>query len=386
MAQVTRDRLRAYGEEIAAAVEAAASEFGPEMLELVALFRAAADEEERAVWRSALADAYRAAAADGQEVCAALADELWREAALAENIERKAPAVHNVMGRDEAMARIRSVMACLFERGWDDAKVLRSLQATLRASVEAAPNAAMAESIARASAAQGSLRYARVPADAEACGFCFMISSLGFAYEAKGKSPDHPNHPNCRCRVVPGFEGKTEVEGFDFAAMRGRWEQCEATLALPPDVNGKERDRLIQAECETRDPDWLWFGRVPEITFESDDLKDEIGRERPHELVTAERLRKHGIRCDFVDDSAGLADFASGSEIKTLDGAASRNTIESHLKSASKKRNARVVYFDNSGNGAMGDAELERYLAESRRFRRGSVYAIGHGGTLRKIR
>ncbi|MCR2036387.1 hypothetical protein NSA09_12825, partial [Adlercreutzia mucosicola] len=59
-------------------MEAAASEFGPEMLELVALFRAAADEEERAVWRSALADAYRAAAADGQEVCAALADELWR--------------------------------------------------------------------------------------------------------------------------------------------------------------------------------------------------------------------------------------------------------------------------------------------------------------------
>lgn len=367
-------------------MEASASDFTPAMLELVALFRSAPDEEERAVWRSALAEAYRAAVADGQEACFALADELWREVALAEGIERKAPAVHRAMGRDEAMDRIRSVMACLFDRGWDDAKVLRSLQATLRASVETAPNAAMVESIARASAAQGSLRYARVPADAEACGFCFMISSLGFAYSAEGTGADHPNHPNCRCRVVPGFEGRTSVEGFDFAAMRARWEQCEATLALPPDVNGRERDRLIQAECETRDPDWLWFGREPEVTFESDDLRDEIGRERPHELATAERLRKHGIRCDFVDDSAGVADFASGSEIKTLDGAASRNTIESHLKSASKKRNARVVYFDNSGNGAMGDAELGRYLAESRRFRRGSVYMMGHGGTLRKIR
>lgn len=380
-------------------MEAAASEFGPEMLELVALFRAAADEEERAVWRSALADAYRAAAADGQEVCAALADELWREAALAENIERKAPAVHNVMGRDEAMARIRSVMACLFERGWDDAKVLRSLQATLRASVEAAPNAAMAESIARASAAQGSLRYARVPADAEACGFCFMISSLGFAYEAKGKSPDHPNHPNCRCRVVPGFEGSTSVEGFDFAAMRERWKQCEATLALPSDVRGRDRDRLIQAECETRDPDWLWFGREPEVAFESDWLRSEIERERPHELATAERLRKHGISPMFVVDEAferdvatgrmrkiGLPDLADGVEIKTLLGTSSYNTVDGHIRSTSRKRGALRLYFDNSRNENLDDDQLASFVLKSRRFRNGSIYILDHDEMLRKIR
>lgn len=380
-------------------MEAAASEFGPEMLELVALFRAAADEEERAVWRSALADAYRAAAADGQEVCAALADELWREAALAENIERKAPAVHNVMGRDEAMARIRSVMACLFERGWDDAKVLRSLQATLRASVEAAPNAAMVESIARASAAQGSLRYARVPADAEACGFCFMISSLGFAYEAKGKSPDHPNHPNCRCRVVPGFEGSTSVEGFDFAAMRERWKQCEATLALPSDVSGRDRDRIIQAECETRDPDWLWFGREPEVAFESDWLRSEIERERPHELATAERLRKHGISPMFVVDEAferdvatgrmrkiGLPDLADGVEIKTLLGTSSYNTVDGHIRSTSRKRGALRLYFDNSRNENLDDDQLASFVLKSRRFRNGSIYILDHDEMLRKIR
>lgn len=380
-------------------MEAAASEFGPEMLELVALFRAAADEEERAVWRSALADAYRAAAADGQEVCAALADELWREAALAENIERKAPAVHNVMGRDEAMARIRSVMACLFERGWDDAKVLRSLQATLRASVEAAPNAAMAESIARASAAQGSLRYARVPADAEACGFCFMISSLGFAYEAKGKSPDHPNHPNCRCRVVPGFEGSTSVEGFDFAAMRERWKQCEATLALPPDANGRERDGLIQAECETRDPDWLWFGRVPKVTFETRELRDEVVKDRMHELYTAARLRKHGINPAFVVDEAfvedpatgrmrkiGLPDLAGGIEIKTLRETSSFNTVDGYIKNTSSKQGAKRLYFDNSENNNLSDKQLASFILRSRRFKSGAIYILGHDKKLHKIR
>lgn len=281
-------------------MEAAASEFGPEMLELVALFRAAADEEERAVWRSALADAYRAAAADGQEVCAALADELWREAALAEGIERKAPAAHGAMGRDEAMARVRSVAACLFERGWDDAKVLSSLQATLRASVEAAPNAAMAENIARASALQASLRYARVPSDAEACGFCFMIASLGFAYRAQGESPDHPNHPSCRCRVVPGFEGQTSVEGFDFDAMRGRWGQCEAAVAHGDAwerASDAERRKLVQAECETRDPDWLWFGRRCAVSKESG------AKPNDDELHVAHLLAKNGYHVEFIAES-----------------------------------------------------------------------------------
>lgn len=383
-------------------MEAAASEFGPEMLELVALFRAAADEEERAVWRSALADAYRAAAADGQEVCAALADELWREAALAEGIERKAPAAHGAMGRDEAMARVRSVAACLFERGWDDAKVLSSLQATLRASVEAAPNAAMAENIARASALQASLRYARVPSDAEACGFCFMIASLGFAYEAKGTSPDHPNHPSCRCRVVPGFEGQTSVEGFDFDAMRRRWGQCEAAVAHGDAwarASDAERRKLVQAECETRDPDWLWFGKEPKVTFETRELRDEIVKDRMHEFYTVARLRKHGINPAFVVDEAfvedpatgrmrkvGLPDLAGGVEIKTLRETSSFNTVDGYIKNTSSKQGAKRLYFDNFENNNLSDKQLASFILRSRRFKSGAIYILGHDGKLHKIR
>ena len=139
MALVSRDRLRAYDEEIALAVEETASDLGDGLLEFIALFRAAPTEDERSVWRDALADAYWAAAANGQEVCHALADELWRERALAEGIGRASPAAHAPMDRDEAMGRIRSVMACLFERGWDDGKVLGNLRATARSAVEAAP-------------------------------------------------------------------------------------------------------------------------------------------------------------------------------------------------------------------------------------------------------
>lgn len=355
-------------------MEAAASEFGPEMLELVALFRAAADEEERAVWRSALADAYRAAAADGQEVCAALADELWREAALAEGIERKAPAAHGAMARDEAMARVRSVAACLFERGWDDAKALRSLQATLRASVEAAPNAAMAENIARASALQASLRYARVPADAEACGFCFMIASLGFAYDAEGTSPDHPNHPSCRCRVVPGFEGKTSVEGFDFDAMRGRWGQCEAAVAHGDAwerASDAERRRLVQAECETRDPDWLWFGKVPEVVYEKPRKRME-----PKERKAVDALARHGFRVVAKDEdltAPANIDFLIGGDLWELKSpGGGKHAVEDRVRDAAKKwrkLNLRdpLVVLSNSESRRPDDdvmAEFFRRLAQ----------------------
>lgn len=49
-----------------------------------------------------------------------------------------------------------------------------------------------------------------------------MIASPGFAHGAESTSASHPNHPNCRCRVVPGFEGRTSVESSDFAAVRVR--------------------------------------------------------------------------------------------------------------------------------------------------------------------
>lgn len=227
------------------------------MLALLARFRDAASEEERAPLRTALAEAYWAAAAEGQVVAHALADELWAECAAAEGLP-SAAAAHEAMRRDEAMRRVRSVAACMFERGWDDGMALRALRTSLHAAVEEAPNAAMVENVALASRGMPSIRYARVPADAEACGFCFMISSRGF--DLKPGAEKRHNHPNCRCRAVPGFKGRTTVEGYDFEAMRERWKRCRETV-------GSGDTEAIIAECETRDPRWLWFGEEPEIDY-----------------------------------------------------------------------------------------------------------------------
>lgn len=56
------------------------------------------------------------------------------------------------------------------------------------------------------------VRYARVPKGPDPCWWCCMIASNGFVY----KSPDSARtHAHCHCIVVPGFEGITEVEGYD---------------------------------------------------------------------------------------------------------------------------------------------------------------------------
>lgn len=391
MALVSRDRLRAYDEEIALAVEETASDLGDGLLEFIALFRAAPTEDERSVWRDALADAYWAAAANGQEVCHALADELWRERALAEGIGRASPAAHAPMDRDEAMGRIRSVMACLFERGWDDGKVLGNLRATARSAVEAAPDAAMAENIARAAASQASLRYARVPADAEACGFCFMISSLGFAYTAEGASPNHPNHPNCRCRVVPGFDGQTAVEGFDFAAMRGRLGQCEATLGLPPSVVGEQRRKLVQAECETRDPGWLWFGDVPEVAYEKP-------RERmePKERKAADALAGHGFRVVARDEdltAPANIDFLIGGDLWELKSpGGGRHAVEDRVRDAVKKwrkldlRDPRVVLSNSESGRPDDDVMAEFFMRLARCGCAEGLFISADGNAIRRWR
>lgn len=59
--------------------------------------------------------------------------------------------------------------------------------------------------------------YARVPTSATPCAFCATLASLGFHYHkstgAAGSAYIGVNHPHCKCKVVPSFDGDG-VEGF----------------------------------------------------------------------------------------------------------------------------------------------------------------------------
>lgn len=69
-----------------------------------------------------------------------------------------------------------------------------------------------------------SRKWARVPTGAETCTFCLMLASRGFVYSsAQTAGSDGHYHPNCDCRIVPGFDGMY-VEGYDPDALYEEWK------------------------------------------------------------------------------------------------------------------------------------------------------------------
>ena len=56
-------------------------------------------------------------------------------------------------------------------------------------------------------------RYASVPTSSNPCAWCVMRASQGFVYY-DSKTVEHSHHA-CKCIAVPGFDGYTEVEGYD---------------------------------------------------------------------------------------------------------------------------------------------------------------------------
>lgn len=249
------------------------------------------------------------------------------------------------------------------------------------------------------------VRWARVPSGRETCSFCFMLSSRGFVYGSERKASQKKEggayHQNCDCIATPGFEGldpDTQVEGYQPSEMYERLEACATTIGEKASATGDTARKHIRAEIDTRNWKWLYTGETPEITFETEELKREIEKNRPQEIETANRLRKFGIAPEFVVDSIeyvdevtgliqykGLTDFANGYEIKTLERATSYNTINGYLKNTSRKANAKYVCFDNS-SGTLDDGTLIAYILRSQSFSRGRVYIIDSNGNYLFIR
>jgi hypothetical protein len=95
----------------------------------------------------------------------------------------------------------------------------------------------------------------------------------------------------------------------------------------------------------------LYRGIEPEPTYPSEAFKKEVEEDRPHEIRTAKRIATAGLRSDFredeesfIDEEKGLdqvrgyADFADDLEIKTLQNAATYNTINGYIKNTSRKK------------------------------------------------
>lgn len=88
-----------------------------------------------------------------------------------------------------------------------------------RDQVKRRANRTMAENCAR-----DGVRYARVPAGSETCGFCIMLASRGFVYTTP-EAAAHA-HDGCDCKVMPGFPGM-EVDGYDPEKLYRIWRRID---------------------------------------------------------------------------------------------------------------------------------------------------------------
>nr|WP_314638676.1 hypothetical protein [uncultured Olsenella sp.] len=158
----------------------------------------------------------------------------------------------------------------------------------------------MANSTMRYNAARDGRRYARVPLGGETCGFCTMLASRGFVYRsAKTAGEGNHYHSDCRCKVIPGFEGMT-VEGYDPGEYARRYyESLQLTPRGSVDIRATVRamDRrnyhVIRESRNARRRELYAMGKVP--------------------ARAAEDLTLRGWKDDAVKTAVNLVDVESKS-------------------------------------------------------------------------
>lgn len=94
-------------------------------------------------------------------------------------------------------------------------------------------------------------KWARVPMGAETCRFCIMLASRGFDYHSR-ESASH-THSNCDCRVVPGFDDETVVDGYDPDYYRDVYANPDEHPEVREAINARRRELRALRREEPKD-------------------------------------------------------------------------------------------------------------------------------------
>jgi hypothetical protein len=181
-------------------------------------------------------------------------------------------------------------------------------------------------------------------------------------------------YDHCHCVFVPGFIGHSvEVDGYSSDAVRNALDDVKRTLGIS--VNTPAVGKYygpVTAELERRDPEWVRYGTIPEVTAVSADLMEKIERERPWEKKTALRLAEHGYPFVFQYDyghyfdetlarnqTVGLADDTNGNELKWVspEARSAASVVTNAYSSASRKEGVNLLVIDNA-DSKISDMEI----------------------------
>lgn len=114
-------------------------------------------------------------------------------------------------------------------------------------------------------------RFARVPTGAETCQFCIMLASRGFVYHTKKSAGalDHW-HPNCDCRIVPGFQGYTKIKGYDPDELYRLWKGS----GFNPNTPEKRRTKYTYKSTDDNIPSFQNFNDVKQYLYDATSQED----------------------------------------------------------------------------------------------------------------
>lgn len=123
-----------------------------------------------------------------------------------------------------------------------------------------------------------------------------MLASRGFEYHtAESAGSDGHYHPNCDCRIVPGFDGM-EIEGYDPDFLYKQYLKCREAVE---DEYGQANQNDIINEINRRNTEWLYSGASGNAIFENRFID-------PHEFNAYHAMMRNGLNFTVkaVDESA----------------------------------------------------------------------------------
>lgn len=117
------------------------------------------------------------------------------------------------------------------------------------------------------------VRYARVPVGIETCAFCIMLASRGFVYYSQESASANGHvHPNCDCKIVPGFDGDV-IEGYDPSVYEAIYDAGNNGKGINDTLNNIRRDILYPVHKDhINEVKRSWYARKKKQTQEGDAL------------------------------------------------------------------------------------------------------------------
>lgn len=134
-------------------------------------------------------------------------------------------------------------------------------------------------------------RYARVPTGTETCAWCMLWASRGFVYKSEETAQFKRSHFKCDCQIVPSWDKRPRVRGYDSKRYERMYQQAVDDLA---DEGARTDDiKTITARMRELFPDQLTDGRTPQRVSSDGTLqRSEIDKDRSRALAV---LQERGL-------------------------------------------------------------------------------------------